>query len=257
MLIGVCTGNNPENIKKVKNAGFDYAELNCKAIAASTQEELDTLKEIGLPFLAANCFIDLAVVGEERDDAALREYIDTMMKKGNYLGVKTMVYGSSGSREVPSNMTKKEAWVQVASFLRDIVAPACEKYDITVAIEPLRERECNCINTVKEGIEIAKMVNHPRITVLADVFHMYEQGDSLEAIASYPLMSHAHTSNPDGRPEREGRYYPKKSDKFNQDLFILPCIEAGIEKCSIEANVIDLEKDLADAFEVLKKYRNA
>ena len=32
--------------------------------------------------------------------------------------------------------------------------PVAEKYDIPVAIEPLRPEECNAINTVDDGVEI-------------------------------------------------------------------------------------------------------
>lgn len=257
MLIGVCTGNHPSRIQKVKDAGFDYAELNCGAIAKSTKEELDALKAVGLPLLCANCFTGLKVVGDERNDDDLKEYVERMMSKAAYLGIKTTVYGSSGSRKIPEGWTKEKAWEQVVSFLKDIVAPVAEKYDITVAIEPLRPAECNCINTVKDGIEIAKRVNHPRIRVLADVFHMVDQNESIADLATYaPYLYHAHISTPYPEGFEQNRIFPKLSHPFDHAVFVNAIHKAGVKTCSIEATDVEFESDVTDAFEVMKCFSN-
>ena len=256
MKIGVCIGNKPELIEKVKNAGFDYAELNCGQIAAATKEELDALKAVGLPLLCANCFIGLRVVGDERDDEAIKEYIERLMSKCAYLGVECTVFGSSGARRIPQGGSYEKNVEEVVSFLRDIVAPVAEKYNITVAIEPLRKAECNFINTVEEGVKIAKLVNRPSIKVLGDCLHMYAENEPFEKMVEYSsFMYHAHASNPCPVNSEHARVFPAPGDKFNQDLFMLPVIKSSITHCSVEASCKDFHEDLKKAYEIMKKYR--
>lgn len=260
MKIGVCVGNNTDNAQIAKAIGYDYIETNCQSIASMKYDELDALKEIGIPIFSANCFIGLRVVGPNKNEKEINNYLDEMFKKADYLGIKILVFGSSGARKILDSeppMTVDEARSQVADFLRDFVAPRCEQYRISCAIEPLRKGECNIINTVKTGIDICKIVNNPYIKVLADVKHMYEENDPLNALSDYgEYIIHAHTSNPTPDPSlNKKRTYPCVGDLFNQDLFFKPLIAAGVKQCSVEADVISFKDDALAAFDVLKKYR--
>lgn len=256
MKIGVCTGNIPENIEIIKQSGFDFAELNCKAVAASSKQELDRIMKIDFNILSANCFIDHKVVGSERDDRVIKDYVETMMNKANYIGIKKTVFGSSGARKVPDYMTREEARSQVVSFLGDIVAPIADKYDIDVAIEPLRFGECNCINTISDGAEIANRVNHPRIKLLADCFHMFDNKESFDILPEYSgLLIHAHTSRPYPPDGSDNRIFPKTNDGFNQADFINQIKASGVDSCSVEARAFDFKADVSKAYEVMKQFR--
>ncbi len=255
MKFGVCIGTNVENMKIAKALGYDYCEGHSQEIANKPIEHIDAMKATGIPVLAANCFIGLRVVGDERDDAQIAEYLERLFSRGKYLGLKYFVFGSSGARRIPDGMSLAEGRAQIVDFLKRLVAPVAEKYDIPVAIEPLRPAECNAINTVADGIEVAKTVESPYIKVLADVKHMYEQNEDFKLIYDYKgWIIHAHTSNPDPAPETgKKRIYPKEGDGFNQADFIEPLKAIGVETCSIEADVIDFQVDAKNAIEVLKK----
>ena len=47
-----------------------------------------------------------------------------------------------------------------------------QSYGIVVCVEPLNRAESNFINTLQEGAEIVRRVNHPHIRLLADLYHM-------------------------------------------------------------------------------------
>ncbi len=255
MKIGVCVGTDVDRMKIIKDIGYDYIESNCQDIAKCTDEKLEEIKAVGLPVVTANCFIGLKVVGEERDDEKIKEYLARLFKNASYLGMKYLVFGSSGARKKPDNMTLEECKAQTVDFLKRLVLPNCEKYGIRIAIEPLRPAECNWLNTVENGYEIAQAVGSPYINVLADVKHMYEQNEPFSTITAHAdKLIHAHTSNPVGN-EKNNRIYPAEGDSFNQDDFMLPLIEAGVETCSIEAGYDDFAAEAKAAFEVLKKYR--
>ncbi len=254
MKFGVCIGTDIEKMKYVKSLGYDYAESHCQQIASKTQEYLDEMKATGLPVVAANCFIGMRVVGEERDEEKIREYLETLFENASYLGLKYLVFGSSGARRIPEGMSLEEGRAQIIDFLKNLVAPVAERYNISVAIEPLRPQECNAINTIDDGVEIAKKVDSPYVKVLADVAHMFCQNEKMEKLLEYKgWIVHAHTSNPDPDPDFDcKRIYPKNGDKFSQASFVNALKAIGVEHCSIEANVLDFESDARDAYDVLK-----
>ncbi len=257
MKIGVCTGTNLERIRIAKETGFDFVEGHCQDIVKTGYEELEKIKNAGIPMLTANCFIGLRVVGDERDEEAIKSYLADLFKKSSYLGIRCLVFGSSGARNIPDNQSYEETYEQIVYFLKNLVAPLAEKYDIPVAIEPLRKAETNIIHTVAEGVQLAEKTGSPYIRVLADVKHVVSSDESLDSLSIYRgMLIHAHTSNP-YPPEELGkrRIYPKEGDGFNQDSFFMPLIAAGVETCSIEADVIDFENDCKGSIPVLSKYR--
>lgn len=257
MKFGVCVGTDVEKMKYIKELGFDYAESHCQQIASKSVEQLDAMKATGLPVVAANCFIGMPVVGDERDFDKITEYLESLFKNAAYLGLKYLVFGSSGARRIPEGMSLEEGREQIVYFLKNYVVPQTEKYNIPVAIEPLRPQECNAINTVADGVEIAKTVDSPYVRVLADVAHMYVQNESMESLLEYKgWVVHAHTSNPDPGPALDcKRIYPAASDEFKQKSFVDSLKAIGVEHCSIEANVLDFESDAKNAYEVLKDLR--
>lgn len=257
MKFGVCVGTDIEKIKYIKSLGYDYAESHCQEIAKKDKEYLDEMKAAGLPVVAANCFIGMKIVGEEKDEVQIKEYLETLFEKASYLGLEYLVFGSGGARRIPDGMSLEEGRAEIVSFLKKLVAPLAEKYGIPVAIEPLRPEECNAVNTIADGVEIAKKVNSPYVKVLADVAHMFVQNESVEILSDYDgWIIHAHTSNPDPAPDLgKKRVYPKKDDKFSQASFVDALAKVGVKYCSIEADVIDFESDARDAYEVLKELR--
>ena len=277
MKFGACIGTNVENMRYAKSLGYDYVEVHCQEIANKPIEHIEAMKAVGMPILAANCFIGMRVIGRERDDAAITEYFGRLFDRAAYLGIKYLVFGSSQARRIVDDepMSVPEARAQIVDFLKNLVVPFSEKYGIVIAIEPLRPQECNVINTVADGVEIARAVDSPYVRVLADVAHMYTQGESLESLASLgewlvhahtsnpapdPALGewlvHAHTSNPAPDPALgKKRIYPTAADEFDQRSFIEPLKRAGVEQCSIEADVIDFKTDAKNAYEVLKELR--
>lgn len=257
MKFGVCVGTDIEKMKYIKSAGYDYAEGHCQEIAKKDKAYLDEMLATGLPMVAANCFIGMRVVGEDKNEAEIKAYLEKLFENASYLGIKYLVFGSSGARRIPDGMTLEDGRAQIIDFLKNDVLPFAEKYNITIAIEPLRPEECNAINTVADGVEIAEKINSPYIKVLADVAHMYVQNESMESLLQYKdRVVHAHTSNPDPDPSlNRKRIYPVSTDKFSQSSFIESLKAIGVEHCSIEAEVTDFENDVINAYEVLKELK--
>ncbi len=260
MKIGVCIGTSLAKVSVSKAAGYDFIETSVGSVASLSQADFDAFYEetvkCGIPCEAANCFVPghIKLVGDARDDKQVAEYLTGVFPRLKKLGIKTVVFGSSGARRIPEGMSLEQGRAEIVEFLKNDVAPLAEKYDILIAIEPLRPTECNAINTVAEGLEIAKAVDSPYIKLLADVAHMYAQNESLESLYDYEgWLIHAHTSNP--APDESldhKRIFPAPEDTFKQESFIEPLKAIGTARCSIEAGEIDFTVDAPRAFDVLK-----
>ena len=179
------------------------------------------------PFLAANCFLpgDLKTTGPVVDEAALDAYVDTAFARAQKIGIKRIVFGSGGSREVPEGFCKDEAFAQMVGHCKRF-GPIAAKYGITIVIEPLQLAECNIINTVTEGVKLAKAVDHPNVKVLADFYHMACDGEGPESIvAAGDLLQHVHVAEKEKRtaPGMEGddlRPYLKALKEIGYDGMI-------------------------------------
>ena len=251
MRFGVCIGGDAAKLKKAKEMGFDYAETGFDVFAREDETDYNAMaaavKECGLLYESANCFIPgtLPVNGNNVNDAALSAYIERGMSRGKPLGLRTVVFGSGGARMIHDGVSYARAAEQIAHFLKCVVAPLAEKYDITVVVEPLCD--CTMVNTVKEGVLFATMSGSDHVKGLADLFHMAVMNDDVKNIRDVKGdLYHAHIAQP------AGRRYPTCGKCYDYKSFIDALEFAGCPRCSIEANTDDWEYDAPRALAVLR-----
>lgn len=204
MRFGVCAGI--EQGLAVRGAGGDYLELT---VAGDLQPENDEtwwaeqrkrILALPLPVEALNVFLgSLQVVGPEVDQTRVTRYVSNTARRAGEIGAGVIVFGSGASRRVPEEFDNALARAQLVWFLR-LCADVCAAHSITVAIEPLNRRETNLINTVVEAVEVARDIDREEVRVLADWYHMAQEGESLDSlIAAGRLLAHTHTANADRR----------------------------------------------------------
>ncbi len=187
VVFGVCTSFNQSAM--LRECGFAYVEgsvgrdlMPSKADSAFARKlaEFDTCR---LPVRSCNGFLPAtpkATGPDARPDSILR-YAEVAFRRAQKLGIRYIVFGSSGTRSIPEGFSREEARSQFVSLLKRI-GPVAGKYGVTIAIENLQKSECNFINKVGEAVSIAKEVNDPHIRVLADIFHMMRENEPPQAI---------------------------------------------------------------------------
>lgn len=185
----------------LSSIGFEFGELTAGTVIDLSPEDMksfsDLLNEGIYKVPVYNSFIPprLPLTGPSVDKDAVKVYVDTLMSRINRLKGHLVIFGSGGARRIPEGFSRTKALDQLCEFLV-MCNEIGEKYNIIVAIEPLNKKECNVINTVKEGLELAGHLNLPRIKLLADTYHMFEENESLDILeeASEHLV-HIHLSD--------------------------------------------------------------
>lgn len=188
-----------ELIKMIKDAGFDYVEMRAMLVESLSDEEFEKL-EATLKKLELDCDCCCAlfprtirVTGSEIDLVRIAQYIDKTFTRCKRLGAKKIVFGSAPARALDENTDLETGYKQIAEVITKVIVPACEKYDITVVMEPLRQDACNFINTLADGARVVESVKSPYIQLLADTIHMNTNGDNIDDIIRYrDILKHVH-----------------------------------------------------------------
>lgn len=252
--IGLCGGVGKDSLAKANGLGYIEASVTDFLIPEKSEEEFAEKREYArkslVPIYSANGFYpgDIRLVGPDADIERAVNYANVAIRRASEIGMKVLVLGSSKARSIPEGWTKEQAEGQFLQILNGM-APAAEKYDIKIAIEPLQTSETNFINTVREGAEIARRTGSDNICVLADIFHMTRVGEGPEGIVdSADKLVHCHIA------ENESRTAPgMKGDDFTPYFEALRAIRytGGISmECSWGDNQ---EKQLPLSMEFMRK----
>ncbi|MDX2111473.1 MAG: sugar phosphate isomerase/epimerase family protein [Verrucomicrobiota bacterium] len=198
MKFGICTGL--EGAQDAANAGFDYIEINVQAHLkpeAPEAEFLPVFKQImssPVPCYAANCFVPghLKITGPAVNWDALEKYLVTAFARAERAGVRVIVFGSGGARQVPDGFSRSEANLQLARFGR-LCDSLAKEHDVTVVVEPLNRGECNILNSVNEGAHLVHAVDLSHFRLLVDAYHWAKENEPAGDIVTHgALLKHAH-----------------------------------------------------------------
>ena len=187
ILLGACLG--PDKVPAMKRLGYDFWEWGAAQAFAPDKDgewwkrQKDMLLAQPLPLRSCNGFIPgrFRLTGPAADHGPALRYAETVMRRAEEIGVKTIVFGSGGARNVPGDVTAKEKkdrpdTERGRDQYRDFCAELCRRVadlkTTTVVVEPLRPNETNIVNYVWQGVQICEEVNSPRLAQLADIFHM-------------------------------------------------------------------------------------
>lgn len=217
MEFGICTS--VKNSDAVKRAGWDFVEENVQSLLKGQTPDSEWTGDAEaaasvLPVLAANSLVpgSLKITGPTADRAALDHYLATVIRRAKGIGIKTIVFGSGDARKVPEGFDRDTAKGQIIDFATTAAGLAANA-GIMVVIEPLNRGETNIVNTVAEGMQIVREINHPNFQCLVDTYHMWLEDEPLEHIAdAIGSLRHVHVADKEGRvaPGLSGKsdYHP-------------------------------------------------
>ena len=141
---------------------------------------------------------DLQLFG---DGDGLRKYLIGIIRLGETLGARALVFGSPKNR-IRGTMPFHDAVSRAADFFRAI-APIAEEAGATLCFEPNPpEYGCDFVTTIHEAVSLARFVDHPGFCVQGDLGELtYEShgtrhvGEVIKRAA--PYIGHFHVSEPE------------------------------------------------------------
>jgi len=196
MKIGICTQF--ENITEMEKIGFDYIEPSVAGLNKMDNKmfsnALSVVNNSNIKCEAFNVLFpaEIKLTGNYVKKEKIEEYIKFSFEKVALLGGKIVVFGSANSRNVPEGFEKYKAYEQLieAAF---IVGNIAKEFSITIAMEPLNKGESNILNSVLEGLEFVKTLDHENVKLLADFYHMRTDNEDISFIKSTGgYLQHTH-----------------------------------------------------------------
>ena len=97
-----------------------------------------------------------------------RDYLSCLLDLCSDLGGKVLVLGSPKQRSIVEPQTKEGAWQRAIELLSSVLDQAGQ-LGLTICLEPLSPVETDFINTVAEGMEMVRQINHPSLKIHLDV----------------------------------------------------------------------------------------
>lgn len=257
---GVATFGDVEPLRDataIAACGYDYIEPGlAKTLAlpeAERREQLRRMEAAKLRVETMNWFLpggDIKLTGPAVDQARIRDFLDRSLALADQLGAKVIVFGSPGARSFPEGFPREQAWDQLKTFLRtagDVIAS--RGYGMVIGIEPLRKPESNIINTVAEAARLAREVNHPKVRIIVDFYHLaFENEDPDVILTAKDLIVHLQIADPAKRgfPMEEGS--ETRYRRFFDNLRTI----GYSGRLSIEANSSNVPGDCGPALKFLK-----
>ena len=210
ILFGACRGAG--DAKLMASVGYDFWEWGAGSAFDPSKDgewwkkQRDLILSQPIPLRSCNGFIpgSFRLTGPKADFEPALKYAETILRRAEEVGTKTIVFGSSGARNVPGDICgakdqkpdPEKGVEQYTQFAKELCARVEDLKTVRIVIEPLRPNESNIINYVWQGVQICREVNSPRLCQLADIFHMMMGREDAESIVKAgALLKHCHIAD--------------------------------------------------------------
>src|SRR5688500_2588267 len=145
MKFGICSGI--ESSGAIKDAGWQFVEVGVQGVLQGLAPDgqwtgPEQVKKSVLPTPSANVLVpgSLKITGPEADlDGKLRPYMTKVLERAPKVGIRTLVFGSGGARNVPDGFDRKKAFDQLVALARLSATPASAHGHPLVSEPPYRK----------------------------------------------------------------------------------------------------------------------
>lgn len=242
----------------IRQAGFDYAELDVPEIEALPENEFrvfcDKVHENGFPVLTGARALPIAdpwFFTEHFRAMDYKDYLEKACRRANLLGMDRIIIGNGKARLLidETSIRKEHRFIEFMRMFAEIAG----NYGVNVILEPLGPEYSNYINTLPEAVRIIHEVGMPNLFTMADLRHLFRGKEPFEHIvACVDYIRHIHVDDPTTYPER---FFPKVEDDFDYAEFLSAIKKSGYkDTITVEADIPeDWKRAYTDAAAVLKE----
>ena len=251
MLLGCCVG--PRELRFVREAGFDYAELNAKVTKPTMPDAewrtiRDELLRNQVPLLAFNRLFppDMSIVGPDVDMDEIARYLSIAFARMADLGGQHVGFGAGKNRRVPEGFPRDEARAQLARVVR-LAGDLAAVHGMWVHFEFFNRAETNLINTVEEAVSFVQELGHDRVDLLVDFYHLVQNGEPVsELTKAGDGIGYVHVAD-------EQRKWPSSGSLPVREWFAVLRDVGYRGPVSIECNFQDPVPELRQAGEAIRR----
>lgn len=242
----------------IRQAGFEYAELDIPEIGAMSEKEFcvfsEKVHEAGFPVLTGARALPATEPLFFTDHFCamdFRGYLENICRRANLLGMGKVILGNGKARQLldETSISKEHLFIDFMRMFSEIAGNS----DVEVILEPLGPKYSNYINTLPEAVRIIHEVNMPNLFTMADLRHLFWAKEPLTDIALYvDYIHHIHVDYPVSYPARP---FPQVEDDFDYTEFLDVLKKSGYQDTlTVEADIPeDWNRAYADAAAVLKE----
>jgi sugar phosphate isomerase/epimerase len=239
-------------IPLIAELGYDYAELPLAQVMDMPESDfkdmVNCVADSDVSVEACNNFFPprVRLTGAEADLEKALKYAEAACSRASAMGVKIIVLGSSGAKNIPPGFPYHEARRQLLVLLSRLDA-LVKPLGITVVMEPLNRQESNFITTAVEALALVREASLDNVKLLIDYYHLRMEDESLAVIEDAgPDLRHIHIA------AKEGRLFPAPDDGEDYAGFFGVLRKAGYTgRISVEAYSKDLRADAARSRDLL------
>jgi sugar phosphate isomerase/epimerase len=175
-----------DKFQLARDAGFDGIEFWAKDIGSQMDEAMDALMHVGLAASGINfgrhgSILDADLLERERGLELLRQ---ALMDSGDLgaagVGFVPAFFGTripDLSPYATASQLKDELLIAHVRTLEDFANAMGQ----TLFIEPVNRYETDYLNALGDAARVAARRNHPRVKIVADLFHMALEEDDMAA----------------------------------------------------------------------------
>ena len=259
MILGICSGPDPNSVKLVKDIGYRYIETWLPNLYGEGNKEK---YENFLKALDANkirCEVgQFAFPGEYNPSGKqttealekIREYVYSLISSTSDLNIEKLVIGAGGARTLPSPDVFDNVMEQMADILKNAISPVLDQFGIIATVEPLVRGETPILTTTEQGVNVAKLANVPNVKVMVDLYHSANEDKHFDDFPKFKgYIMHSHIGKP------SPRVMPSEGDGYDYAPFFAALRSAGFNgRMSVEAGSSnpDYKVSLENAFKVLE-----
>jgi sugar phosphate isomerase/epimerase len=233
--------------------GYDYIELPLAQVMDLSKCDFnEMLRKIhGIPIEACNNFFpaDIRLTGEDVDMGITSEYIKRATARAAEMGVKVIVLGSAGAKNIPDGFPHSKAKNQFIELLHHLQG-VISVLGITIVLEPLNATESNFILTLNDAVTVMEEAKCDNVKVLVDYYHMRMENESPEIIKrAGSNLRHVHIAS------KEGRKFPNENDGEDYESFFNALAAVGYDgRVSVEAYSKNIREDAEKSAMLLRRF---
>ena len=255
MRFGVCASY--LEIAALQDIPCDYVEEGVQdfLLPERPREEFEAnlrgVRALPVPIEAANGMLPgdlklIAAPGYPVDMARIERYMKTALQRAELAGIRVIVFGSGRARACPPGCDTVDAAQQIGAHLARWGAWS-QNHGVLIALEPLSYDETNMLNTVAEAGALVQRLNAPGCALLADTYHMANNGEQPESIVRWGAqLAHVHVA------EHEDRAAPGRHGEDLRPYFAALRRANYDRRISIECDWLDFAAEIGPAIATLR-----